>query len=58
MKRLFTAALLSGLTAGAQAHVADLPPGEHLAEHLLLWLALIPLVLLVAVPLLRRRRRR
>lgn len=57
MKTLSMIALLAGMAGSAQAHVADLPPAEHIAEHLLLWLALIPLVL-VAVPLIRRLRRR
>jgi len=57
MKTFSIVALLSGVAGNAQAHVADLPPAEHIAEHLLLWLALIPLVL-VAIPLIRRLRRR
>ena len=57
MRTLSIVALLSGVAGSAHAHVADLPPSEHIAEHLLLWLALIPLVL-VAIPLIRRLRRR
>ena len=46
--------LLTALGAGVQAHVADLPAGDHALEHAWLALALVPLFLLLPA-LLRRR---
>ena len=53
--RVLLILLMSGLAGSAGAHVANLPPLEHAADHLWLLLTLLP-VLLLLVPALGRLR--
>ncbi len=55
MRKFVSIVGLMGLAASSQAHVADIPVAQHVAEHAWLALALIPL-LAVAIPWVMRRR--